>query len=69
MKKWIGMALAMCLLLTACGGKTAQAPEQEEPAASEEEPAQPQQQPEALGEPETPEEPVYADWQVAYAAF
>lgn len=69
MKKWIGVVLAMCLLLTACGGKTAQAPEQEEPAVSEEEPAQPQQQPEALGEPETPEEPVYADWQVAYAAF
>ena len=63
MKKWIGMALAMCLLLTACGGKTAQAPEQEEPVVTEEEPAQPQQQ------PETPEEPVYADWQVAYAAF
>ena len=51
MKKWMGMVLAMCLLLTACGGNTSQAPEQEEPVVTEEEPAQPQQQ------PETPEGP------------
>lgn len=63
MKKWMGMVLAMCLLLAACGAETAQTPEQEKPAVPAEEPAQTQEQ------PETPEEPVYVDWQVAYAAF
>lgn len=63
MKKWMGMVLAMCLLLAACGAETAQTPEQEKPAVPAEEPAQTQEQ------PEMPEEPVYVDWQVAYAAF
>ena len=64
MKKWMGMALAMCLLLTACGAETTQAPEQEKPpAAPEKESVQPQEQ------PEVPEETEPADWQLAYAAF
>lgn len=67
MKKWMGAALALCLLLTACGAETAQTPEQETNTVSEE--AQTQEQPKASREPETPEEPVYADWQMAYADF
>ena len=64
MKKWMGTALAMCLLLTACGAETTQAPEQEKPpAAPEKESVQPQEQ------PEVPEETEPADWQLAYAAF
>ena len=64
MKKWMGTALAMCLLLTACGAETTQAPEQEKPpAAPEKESVQPQEQPEGPGETEP------ADWQLAYAAF
>lgn len=63
MKKWMGAALALCLLLTACGGETAQMPEQEKNTVPAEEPAQTQEQ------PEMPKEPVYADWQVAYADF
>ena len=63
MKKWMGAALALCLLLTACGGETAQTPEQEKNTVPAEEPAQTQEQ------PEMPKEPVYADWQVAYADF
>ena len=69
MKKWMGMALVLCLLLTACSGETAQAPEQEKSAVPAEEPVQTQEQPEAPGESETPEEPAYADWQIAYATF
>lgn len=67
MKKWMGAALAICLLLTACGAETAQAPEEENLTVPEE--AQAQEQPDAPGEIEAPEETVYADWQVAYAAF
>ena len=64
MKKWMGTALAMCLLLTACGAETTQAPEQEKPpAAPEKESVQPQEQ------PEVPEKTEPADWQLAYAAF
>ena len=64
MKKWMGPALAMCLLLTACGAETTQAPEQEKPpAAPEKESVQPQEQ------PEVPEETEPEDGQLAYAAF
>ena len=68
MKKWMGAALALCLLLTACGGETVQTPEQGGTTVPEEE----AQTPETSAEPEkseTPKEPEYADWQVAYAAF
>ena len=54
MKKWMGMALGLCLLLTACSGETAQAPEQEKSAVPAEEPALTQEQPEGPGESETP---------------
>lgn len=63
MKKWMGTALALCLLLTACSAETAQMPKEEENAAPEEESVQPQEQPDALEEPEP------ADWQAAYAVF
>ena len=66
MKKWLGAALALCLLLTACGDETTQTPEREENAAPEE------QTPETPAEPEKseiPKEPKYADWQVGYASF
>ena len=69
MKKWMGMVLAMCLLLTACGAETAQSPDQEKNAVPAEGPTQTQEQPEVPGETETPEEPVCADWQIGYAAF
>lgn len=58
--KWLGAALVLCLLLTACGGETIQTPEREENEVPEE---QTPEKPEALKGPE------YTDWQVAYAAF
>ena len=66
MKKWLGAALALCLLLTACGDETTQTPEREENAAPEE------QTPETPAKPEKseiPKEPKCADWQVGYASF
>ena len=68
MKKCLGVALALCLLLTACGGETVQTPEQGETTVPEEE-AQTPETPAEPEKPETPKEPEYADWQVAYAAF
>ena len=47
MKKWMGMVLAMCLLLTACGAETAQRPDQEKNSVPAEGPTQTQEQPEA----------------------
>ena len=70
MKKWLGAALALCLLLTACGGETVRTPEKEEtsPPAETQTPETPAE-PETPVEPETPGEMTYADWQMAYAAF
>ena len=68
MKKCLGVALALCLLLTACGGETVQTPEQGETTVPEEE-AQTPETPAEPEKPETPKEPEYSDWQVAYAAF
>lgn len=57
MRKWMGMALTMCLLLTGCGGE-----ETERPPVMEESPAQEEDQ------AETPAEPA-DDWRTAYKQF
>ena len=38
MRKWMGMALTMCLLLTGCGGEKTERLPVEEPSAKEMEP-------------------------------
>ena len=64
MRKWMGLVLTACLLLTGCGGGTAEEapPEAEQPAEVPETPAESE-------EPETPEEVTRDNWRVAYGAF
>ena len=44
MKKCLGVALALCLLLTACGGETVQTPEQGGTTVPEEEAQTPERE-------------------------